>query len=59
MNGGHVSMKIVIGCIVVVVAAVTGIVYPFLRMAGRENDDQQQLEYIWKLQDKKKQKEKK
>lgn len=57
MNGGHVSMKIVIGCIVVVVAAVTGIIYPFLRMAGRENDDQQQLEYIWELQKKKKEKE--
>lgn len=50
-------MKIVIGCIVVVVAAVTGIIYPFLRMAGRENDDQQQLEYIWELQKKKKEKE--
>ena len=52
-------MKIVIGCIVVAVAVVAGIIYPFLWMAGRENDDQQQLEYIWKLQDKKKQKEKK
>ena len=52
-------MKIVIGCIVVAVAVVAGIIYPFLRMAGRENDDQQQLEYIWKLQDKKKKKEEK
>ena len=52
-------MKIVIGCIVVAVAVVAGIVYPFLRMAGRENDDQQQLEYIWELQKKKKEKEQK
>lgn len=49
-------MKIIIGCIVAVVAVVSGCVYPFLRMAGKENDDQQQLEYIWELQDKKKQK---
>lgn len=52
-------MKILIGCIVVAVAALVGFFYKAFQISGKENDDQQQLEFIWKLQDKKKQKEKK
>lgn len=49
-------MKIVIGCIVVAAVALVGFFYKAFQISGRENDDQQQLEYIWELQ---KQKEKK
>lgn len=51
-------MKIVIGCIVVAVAALVGFLYKAFQISGKENDDQQ-LEYIWELQEKKNQKEKK
>ena len=52
-------MKIVIGCIVVAVAALVGFLYKAFQISGKENDDRQQLEYIWELQEQKKQKEKK
>lgn len=52
-------MKIVIGCIVVAVVALVGFLYKAFQISGKENDDRQQLEYIWELQEKKKQKEKK
>lgn len=51
-----IDMKIVITCIVLIVAAIIWFIYRALQIAGRENDDQQQLEYIWKLQEKKKNK---
>ena len=52
-------MKIVIGCIVVAVAALVGFLYKAFQISGKENDDRQQLEYIWELQEKKKQKREK
>lgn len=52
-------MKVIVTCIVVVVAALIWFIYRALQIAGKENDDQQQLEYIWELQDKKQKKEKK
>lgn len=48
-------MKIIIGCLAVVAVALVGFFYKAFQISGRENDDQQQLEYIWELQ---KQKEK-
>ena len=51
-------MKIVIGGIVVAVAALVSFLYKAFQISGRENDDQQQLEYIWELQEKKNQKRK-
>lgn len=47
-------MKIIIGCLAVAVVALVGFFYKAFQISGRENDDQQQLEYIWKLQEKKK-----
>lgn len=47
-------MKIIIGCIVVAVAALIGFFYKAFQISGRENDDQQQLEYLWELQTKEK-----
>ena len=52
-------MKIVIGCIVVEEEELVGFLYKAFQITGKEKDDQQQLEYIWELQEKKKQKEKK
>ena len=50
-------MKILIALVVVGIGTLIGGLLSARRISGRENDDRQQLEYIWSLQEKKNKKE--
>lgn len=45
-------VRIVALFLVLGIVALVGFIISALHISGRENDDQQQLEYLWGLQDK-------
>ena len=45
-------MQVIIGCLVIGAIVLIGSFFKAFQISGRENDDQQQLEFIWELQKK-------
>lgn len=50
-------MQVIIGCLVIGAIVLIGFFFKAFQISGRENDDQQQLEFIWELQKKEQSKE--